>query len=370
MQGLQSILDDKIDQTKANIENRKESIINECGAIFQELQDQMYLQGARDLGQLADRPLSDENSKLALLFSMVQMVTKEERNSEPVKRLIGEVSQEVSPSVDAFNEQVKKYHEIIKQQRICSEQLKWSPNIKGKAYKYEEMVRFDDIASKNLVGFYYDYNKLPDTLRALKEDIKSEERSLGLLETEIARRQLSEEQRRAEERRLAEARRQQEERNRRQHRIDLVRNKITTALDILRGRVNELDHPLTQAKDVANILLARLEEAQSTYLLNLEHALESLDSRFDDFAHDPRVNEINIAYIQACEGLIKDQVTRRVLERDLHWGPFLNNLLKIIVNAVISVVTFGQVNGFFKLERSKTIVAVDEAEPSLIPAIG
>ncbi len=294
------------------------------------------------------------------------MATKEERNSEPVKAKIKEISDEVSPAVREYNSQVQKFKEIIKKQRICCEYLQKSHDTRDKINKYEAMVNFDDVSSKDMVAFYHGFNKLPGTVYALGKDIKTEQRYLDALEVEVEEKRLRED---AARRRLAEEQRQQEERRRRRHHVDAVRNKITSALDILKGRINEIEHPLADALTVADNLLTNLEEAQHTYIRNLKHGLKHLDLTITDFNNDSGINEINRAYIQACEGLINDVDTRRVLERDLKWGPFLNNLLKIIANAIILVVTFGQVSNFFTRVKSETLNIFDNSMDSLNPDI-
>ena len=354
---LQAELDREIEQNKETIKDRRWAITSQCQELYQELQDKIYTQGARPLSTLADRPMKENDSRLAALFSMLQMVTKEERQSEPVKRIISDISKDVSPLVDEYNEQVRKYKEIIKKQRVCLESLKQSHNTRDKMHKYDEMVSFDDIASNNIVVFYHDYNNAPETLHALNDDIRKEQLYLTQLEEEIERRRLEEE------------RRQQEERNRRDRYVAMVRNKISSALNVLRARINQIDHPLEEAITVANDLLIQLEKQQNTYLVKLQLGLDELDLSIIDFKNAPSINEIDNAYIQACEGLINDDDTRQVLERDLNWGPFLNNLLKTIVNAIILVVTFGQVSNFFTLEKSETILTIDEAQYSLKPTI-
>ena len=343
---LQVNLDQDIDHTQKVIENRKETITSQCEELYQELQDKIYIQGARPLTALTDRPMRENDSKLAHLFSMLQMVTKEERGTEPVKRIVDEISKEVTPLVDEYNTQVKKYKEIIKKQRVCIDFLRQRNDTKVKINKYDEMVNFDDIASKNMVAFYHDYNSAPGKLRPLNKDIKDEQLKLEQLEKE---------------------QRLQEERNSRNKHIRMVKNKITSALNILRRRINEMEHPLSEAITVANDLLANLEQQQSTYIINLTQSLVDLDLSIKDFKNEPSIAETNRVYIQAFEGLINDVDTRRVLERDLNWGPFLNNLLKTIVNALILVVSFGQVNNFFTLEKSETLRTFDEEQNSLNP---
>jgi DNA repair exonuclease SbcCD ATPase subunit len=323
---------------------------------------------------------------LADLFSMLQMVTKEERNSEPVKKMISKISKEVSPTVNEYNSKVKNYKGIIKAQRACLESLKQTHSSRDKINKYEEMVSFDDVASKNLVAFYHDYKEAPGRIQSLSEDIKREQLYLTALEAEIERR-LSEadaERRRlaevAERKRLqeeAERRRAQEEEEKRRaqddaerrrgHYLNAVQNKITTALGSLQSRINEIEHPLAEALTVATTLFTKLKEVQDTYLRDLRQTLNQLDVTVTDFNNVPRINQLNIAYVQACEGLINNVDTRAVLERDLHWGPFLHNLLKIFVNAIIFGVTFGRAEGFFPLVKAETISLIDASMYELTP---
>lgn len=159
---------------------------------------------------------------------------------------------------------------------------------------------------------------------------------------------------------------QQEERNRRNQYIASVKNKISGTLDTLRGRIQTMEHPLEEAITVANNLLSHLEREQDAYIRSLRQALYNVELNIImDFHNDQSIKEVNQEYIDACDSLINDKNTRAVLERDLGWGPFLNNLLKTIVNIVIKAVSFGTVNNFFAMEKSETIETIDASRNSL-----
>lgn len=375
---LQEQLSEQAGQAREAMAKREDTVLDRCQTIYQELQDKIYTEGTKPLSELTDRPMKDNNAKLAVLFSMLQMVTKEERNTAPVKRAVSEISKEVNPIVNEFNGKVKEFKGIIKQQRVCLELLKrihLTRDTRTKMSKYSEMVHFDDVASKNMVAFYHDYNKVPETLQSLNTDIKEEQLYLDRLEAEVeilrldaeAARERARQEAEAERKRLEDLRRRQEAEARRNLYLNNVRYKITSALDLLGNRINQIHHPLTEAIGVANKLLSDLRAAQGTYLERLGGALNELDLTITDFNKNPVINKINTDYIEVCEGLINNKETRSVLERDLGWGEFLSNLLKTIVNILITGVTFGTVNNFFSLEKSETIREIDEKKDHLQP---
>jgi hypothetical protein len=373
---LQEQLSAQAGQAREAIAKREDTVLDRCQTTYLELQDRIYKEGTKPLSELTDRPMKDNNAKLAVLFSMLQMVTKEERNTAPVKRAVSEISKEVNPIVNEFNGKVKEFKGIIKQQRVCLELLKrihLTRDTRTKMSKYSEMVHFDDVASKNMVAFYHDYNKVPETLQSLNTDIKEEQLYLDKLEAEVeilrldaeAARERARQEAEAERKRLEDLRRRQEAEARRKIYLDNVRYKITSALDLLGNRINQIDHPLTEAIGVANKLLSDLRATQEDYIERLGGALNELDLTITDFNKNPAINRINTDYIEVCEGLINNKKTRNVLERDLGWGAFLSNLLKTIVNILITGVTFGTVNNFFSLEKSETIREIDEKKGSL-----
>ncbi len=358
---LQFKLSETIQQVSQVIENQEEKIITQCQEVYLTLQDKLYDGGSHSLNELASRPMNTNSSKLADLFALLQMVTKEEKNFESIQRVLNEVAEEVKPKVNEYNVLVKEYNELIKKQRACFEVLKRPHDSQDKFNKYEEIISFTHIASKNMVKFYYDYNKLPEILPFLKEDISKEQIHLEQLEKEkkiILDQELA-----------------QEIRNKRKEYRETVQNKITTVLTELRDKINKIEHPLSTATKVANHLFDELKQAQTDYLRNLEYELNQLNITVVDFVNDPNIQKVNKNYIQACDDLINDPHTRNVLERDLNWGTYLNNLLKTIANMVIltftTALTFNSypVNNFFSLNKSKTIEIIEEEQENLKPKI-
>ena len=348
LEELRTGLNTHAENTRVEIEGRKDGITQHCIETCRAFQNKVFIQGAAPLTTLTARPMRDNDARLAFLFSMLQLVTKEERQTEPVKRLVAEISKEVKNElVTEFNNKVIQYKDILKKERDCLEYLREPNDTKEKVSKYAEMVNFDEVSSKNLVAFYHDYVNLPDRLASLGKDIEQELPRLAKLEAEVA------------------ARRSREQYFRQ------IRNRIITAMDTLRVRVEGIEHhPLQAAINVAIDLLADLETQQKTYLPQLQMALSKLDVNARDFHKIPEIMEVNDAYIKACDDLINAPATRRVLERDLNWGPYLTNLLKWIVNAVIWVASFSLAgSSFFALQKSETQLAIDEQHDNLLPHV-
>ncbi len=139
-----------------------------------------------------------------------------------------------------------------------------------------------------------------------------------------------------------------------QERLDKSLKQINTILNQLESKIGGVNqHQFVHAYDVAGILLNALKQARENYkiaTLTAPSMIEELRIR-DEFK-------------QACKTAI-DQA-QPVLARDLGWGDYLSNLFKMLANAVIWTVTFGQVNSFFTLEKSTSSVAVEEADQELM----
>ncbi|CEG57482.1 hypothetical protein [Legionella fallonii] len=145
--------------------------------------------------------------------------------------------------------------------------------------------------------------------------------------------------------------RYQHEQQRRKGFISSKENKINSILDDLAQKVGGIDqHYFKEAKDTAKQLLNALHGAKSNYLTNLNNL-------------DMNIENVNEDFENTCKSLIDE--ARPILERDLGWGTYLTNLLKTITNAIIYVVTFGQVNNFFKQEQAESMKTVEEVEQKL-----
>ena len=64
-----------------------------------------------------------------------------------------------------------------------------------------------------------------------------------------------------------------------------------------------------------------------------------------------------------CNQAIND--AKLVLEKDLGWGDYLNNLLKILTNGIIGVFTTNP-NAFFSYAQADSVIAVEEAREDLV----
>jgi hypothetical protein len=91
-----------------------------------------------------------------------------------------------------------------------------------------------------------------------------------------------------------------------------------------------------------------------------------LDLHNPDYKNNKKVVKDTRNYITVCAKLINNADTRRILEKDLGWGTFLNNLLKRFINAVIYIMTVGISKNFFTIEKSKVINAIDEETNNIL----
>lgn len=321
------------------IKNSESVIVEQCKNFYERVQNKLFTEADPALKELTDRPMRSNDPKLADLFAMLQMATKQERESESVQKIINDYAPTINSKVDEFNGRVQTYKEIIKKQRACFEVLGKVNDSRTKIYKYTEMVSFTQLASKNMVNFYHDYSKLPATTKSLNKDIDEEMKQLAELELEV---------------RLFK----------RKQYADQVERKINFALNTLKERINKIEHPSSRALKVARQLFEDLQKTQVDYIGKLRTTLAELPKDKDDFLSD--IKHLNEEYTQQCDALINNRKTRSVLENDLHWGPYLKNLLKMLANAVISIFTSDK-NRLFKLEESETIKIINDSEPKLRP---
>lgn len=136
--------------------------------------------------------------------------------------------------------------------------------------------------------------------------------------------------------------------------VEEARNKakvqIEEALTTLQTKIGETNqHPFDKAYQGAQRLLYALHIAKIDYL--------------DDIGLIP-IEDANKKFKNRCTSIINAE--KPLLERDLGWGDFLTNLLKIIANALIRVASFGQANSFFTPVRSKSLEAMEEAEQQIM----
>ena len=126
--------------------------------------------------------------------------------------------------------------------------------------------------------------------------------------------------------------------------------KIDQVFKELNDKIANIDqHVYEQAHQIASEMFKQLQGARKRYESNLLAGV-----------NDPKAGSI---FKIACE---KAVITAKpILIRDLSWGDYLTNLVKTIVNAVITVGTLGKYNGFFPPATSKSSEAVKVFEKDL-----
>ncbi|MCL9683732.1 Dot/Icm T4SS effector Wip [Legionella maioricensis] len=123
---------------------------------------------------------------------------------------------------------------------------------------------------------------------------------------------------------------------------------IDTALENLAQRVREVNpNQFRNAYDVALALVNNLKNARDRYKDNMTLR----DSLSDEL------------FKNTCREEIQNAMP--VLQNALGWGDYLTNLLKIMANAIIKVVTLGHRNNFFTLVQPAFENAVRIAEQDL-----
>lgn len=136
-------------------------------------------------------------------------------------------------------------------------------------------------------------------------------------------------------------------------RVGAIIGKIDTVLEELKRNINGINSYHPEAKDVANNLHATLLAARDDYFVQLTSGNENGESIDADEAAE--------LFKARCKSAI--EYAMPTLEQNLSWGAYLANVLKALFNAVIYVVTAGNVNGFFsytKSAASRVATAADE----------
>jgi len=373
-------------------DSRTQKTIKTCEQAYEQLQEEIYSQGTNAFNEFTQKEMKYIDPKLAHLFAMLQMVTKEERESSSIQHVIQKISENVDPDINTYNQLVDEYKNIIKKQRMLLEELNQeNRDTQKKVHQHEKMVPFEQVASKNWVRFFHDYHHIESKTRQVKINIEIERNILTGLENEIEIMRLDAQQKEKalaeklkaeqEARILAEklkaeqearilAEKLKAEQEKRKQYIEEVDAKITKALNDLTSKINIIKHPLKEAKTVANKLLIDLTQEKNNYIEALKGYFNTQSAEtVVDFESNEKLKELSSQYIQKFSGLINDKKTRGVLERDLNWGTYLSNLLKTIVNAMISIVTLKRVNHFFTPVKSETIKIIDEHKNNLKPGI-
>jgi hypothetical protein len=126
---------------------------------------------------------------------------------------------------------------------------------------------------------------------------------------------------------------------------------IDQALQTLQDKIGGVSqHACLDAKIKACDLLASLKSARDAFQLGILQ---------------PKVDRRQVCdqFKKQCSALINDAIP--ILEKDLGWGDYLLNLLKILCNAVIMGVTFGHVQGMFTCKSSSSAKEVEVAKIGL-----
>ncbi|HFF3102186.1 Dot/Icm secretion system substrate [Legionella pneumophila] len=133
--------------------------------------------------------------------------------------------------------------------------------------------------------------------------------------------------------------------------IQVALEAVDQALEELKGKIGDINqHKYDKAYEAAKTLLRQLQETRDQYVVDLTNPQTNF-------------NEAGLKFKEACKLVIQD--AKPILEKDLGWGEYLKNLLKVLVNAIVFCVTFGANQGFFATTRAKSAVAVEEAESAL-----
>lgn len=128
-------------------------------------------------------------------------------------------------------------------------------------------------------------------------------------------------------------------------------DKIDGALNTLRHKIGTRDKHLDEKAYLQSIsLLELLTKARNKYLVDLNNPNLTIE-------HAGRV------FKDRCKKHINK--AKPILERDLSWGDYLENLLISLFNAVIKALTFGHTKNFFTQVKSKSFHDVEQAEMDL-----
>lgn len=136
-------------------------------------------------------------------------------------------------------------------------------------------------------------------------------------------------------------------------RIGAIIGTIDKVLEELKININGINGYHSEAKDTAYHLHATLLAARDDYFVQLTSEKEQ-NKAID-------ADEAGELFKARCKSAV--EYAMPILEKNLSWGAYLANALKALFNAVIYVVTIGNVNGFFsytKSAASRVTTAADE----------
>lgn len=127
-------------------------------------------------------------------------------------------------------------------------------------------------------------------------------------------------------------------------------DRIDQILNEFKERILSIGNPNTLNK--AWDLLTKLTEARNTYEQNMENS----DSKF-------AYHQFKQIFDNSCKQAITE--AKPILEKDLGWGDYLNNLLKSLTNTAIWVISLGNVPSLFSPVRSKSLEVAEDVEKDL-----
>ncbi len=133
-------------------------------------------------------------------------------------------------------------------------------------------------------------------------------------------------------------------------RIAKARSQINTALFSLELQVSQIPSHFALAANTALQLLQELQNTQDEYFRQLNFA-------------DNNTITLSQEFIKNCIGLI--DTAKPVLERDLAWGDYLQNVIKKIANALIWLASVGNIHSFFTPKRSALVQAFEKTQDVL-----
>ncbi len=138
-------------------------------------------------------------------------------------------------------------------------------------------------------------------------------------------------------------------------RTGVIIGKIDKVLEELKVKINGIDSYHPKAKDAANHLHATLLEARDDYFVQLTTGKENGEPIDSDKARE--------LFKVRCKSAV--EYAMPLLEKNLCWGAYLANVLKALFNAVIYVITVGNVSGFFSYSKSAASKAATVAGEEL-----
>jgi hypothetical protein len=144
----------------------------------------------------------------------------------------------------------------------------------------------------------------------------------------------------------------EEEKN---NKIDDLMKNIDITLDDFLNKINNIDHHSSEAQTTAERLYSKLHHARSVYETQLKTGMNENQENIGPSAAGRVFND-------KCAKAIRKAMP--VLERDLGWGDYLLNILKVCANAVIKGVT-GTNNNLLTPVQSELSMAASATGKSL-----